>query len=108
TAPFCLDLPRAFSDGEPCVLATLAPSRTPWLTILARAFAPEGRARRVTILLVATALMCLGDLTLTMTYITSMGMVETNPIARAVMASNSPGFVVVWKLTTMALGLGIL
>jgi hypothetical protein len=68
----------------------------------------SSRSRRVTILLVATALMCLGDLVLTLTYVTSMVMVETNPIARMVMANNSPTFVVLWKLSTMCLGLGIL
>jgi hypothetical protein len=89
------------------VIALSAPSS--WFGLaLARSFSAEGRARRVTILLVATALMCLGDLALTLTYVTSMGMVENNPIARAVMEHNSPGFVVVWKLATMAIGLGIL
>jgi hypothetical protein len=71
-------------------------------------FSQAARARRVTILLIATALLCLGDLALTMTYVTSMGMVESNPIARAVMTDHSPSFVVLWKLASMALGLGIL
>jgi hypothetical protein len=75
---------------------------------LAGAFSADTRGRRVTVLLVATALMCLGDLALTLTYVTSMGMAETNPIARAVMSHNSPAFVVIWKLATMAIGLGIL
>jgi len=78
------------------------------LTPLSHAGTPDGRALRVSLLLIATAIMCLGDLAMTMTYITSVGMVESNPIARAVMEHNSPAFVVVWKLTTMGLGLGIL
>jgi hypothetical protein len=75
---------------------------------LEQAFTPEGRGQRVILLLVAIALMCLGDLALTLTYATSMGMAEDNPIARAIMLNNSPAFVVIWKLSTMALGFGIL
>jgi hypothetical protein len=78
------------------------------LAPLADALTPGTRSTRVTILLVATALMCLGDLALTLTFITSVGMIETNPIARAVMALESPAAVIVWKLSTMLLGLGIL
>jgi hypothetical protein len=102
-----LDFAPWVPDAEYTVLAPTAP--TPWLLpAMARGFSTEGRARRVTLLLAATALMCLGDLSLTLTYVTSMGMVESNPIARAVMEGHSPAFVVLWKLATMAVGLGIL
>jgi hypothetical protein len=107
--PIRLDLFPAQTDPGCTVSALLSPSRSFLMpAALVQAFSSACRARRVTVLLAATALMCLGDLALTLTYITSMGMVETNPIARAVMASNSPGFVVLWKLATMVLGLGIL
>ena len=108
--PAALDLFPTRTDARCCVSAVLSPSRSllPAPGVLVQAFSPLCRPRRVTILLIATAVMCLGDLALTLTYITSMGMVETNPIARAVMASNSPSFVVLWKLATMVLGLGIL
>jgi hypothetical protein len=82
--PFCLWLPRS------------------------HAFTPHTRATRVTILLIATFLMGLADLALTLEFVTSSGMVEANPIARYVMAHNSTGIVILWKLATMFLGLGIL
>jgi Na+/proline symporter len=90
--------------------ALQATRRPLWWTLapLAEAFTPEGRGARVVILLGATGIMCLGDLAMTLMYITSIGMSESNPIARAVMEHNSPAFVVVWKLATMGLGLGIL
>jgi hypothetical protein len=89
------------------VLALMAKPPAP-SAVLATIFAPEARARRVVFLLAITALMCFADLALTLTYTTSTGMVEVNPVARAVIALNSPAFVVIWKLATMALGLGIL
>lgn len=63
---------------------------------------------RVTLLLAATMLVCFFDLALTLTFVTSTGMAEANPLARIVMEHGSPAFVVVWKLATMAVGLGIL
>jgi uncharacterized membrane protein YhaH (DUF805 family) len=105
--PVCLDRPALAVDA-PLVHVMHGPIPLSLPASLAQIFAPENRARRVVFLLAATALMCLGDLALTLTYTTSMGMVETNPIARAVMANNSPLFVVLWKLATMVLGLGIL
>jgi hypothetical protein len=89
------------------LLPPLSPRRR-FLTPIAEAFTPETRARRVSILLTATALLCLGDLALTLIFITSVGMLESNPVARAVMAHDSPAAVVIWKLSTMVLGLGIL
>jgi uncharacterized BrkB/YihY/UPF0761 family membrane protein len=78
------------------------------LVPLREASRPELRSLRVTILLLATCLMCLADLALTLTFVTTTGMLEANPLARSVMEHNSPGLVVVWKLATMVLGLGIL
>lgn len=72
--------------------------RGPWL----------GRSRRVTILLAATLVMSVADLAMTLTYTTSVGMMEVNPIARAVMEMNSPWMLALWKLATAGLGLGIL
>jgi hypothetical protein len=107
-SPSCLDLPGSPVDAPVTVHAlpgtiplTLPPS-------LAQTLSPQSRPRRVVFLLAATAFMSFGDLALTLTYATSTGMVETNPIARAVMLHNSPLFVVIWKLATMVLGLGIL
>ncbi len=81
----------------------------PWqLQPLREAATPALRAQRVTLLLAATCLMCLADLALTLTFVTSIGMLELNPLARSVMEHNSPELVVAWKLATMVLGLGIL
>jgi hypothetical protein len=78
-----------------------------WLP-MSQAFTPHTRGQRVTLLLIATFLMGLADLALTLTYVTSIGMVEANPIARFVMEHGSAALVVLWKLATMVLGLGIL
>jgi len=85
-----------------------APSGVPlWLPV-SQAFTPSSRAQRVTILLIATFLMCMADLALTLTFVTSIGMVEANPLARSVMEHGSPLLIVLWKLATVVLGLGIL
>lgn len=68
----------------------------------------SARSKRVVALLVATLAMSLADLAMTLTYATSVGMMELNPIARAVMATGSPWFLALWKLATVGLGLGIL
>jgi hypothetical protein len=75
---------------------------------LREASSPALRSQRVTILLFATCLMGLADLALTLTFVTTVGMLELNPLARSVMEHNSPVLVVAWKLATMVLGLGIL
>jgi hypothetical protein len=72
------------------------------------ALTPRVRGIRVLLLCLATLCMALGDLMMTLTYVTSVGMVENNPLARAVMEQGSAALVVVWKMTTIALGLGIL
>lgn len=63
---------------------------------------------RVAALLVAIACMSLGDLYMTMMFLTHGGMAESNPIARAVMLHNSPAMLAIWKLATVALSVGIL
>jgi len=69
---------------------------------------PSLRSRRVLLLLVATAIMCMVDLALTLTYVTSVGMVEVNPVARAVMALGSPAAVALWKIALTAFSVGVL
>ena len=78
-----------------------------WLPV-SQAWTPRTRGQRVTILLAATCLMGLADLALTLTFVTTIGMLEANPLARYVMEHNSPSLVVLWKLASMTLGLGIL
>lgn len=75
---------------------------------LAEATTPAVRGVRVTLLLAATTLMCLADLWMTLLYATSIGMIESNPFARAVMEHNSPQILTGWKLATMVLSNGIL
>jgi hypothetical protein len=62
---------------------------------------PAARARRVVLLLVAITVMSAADLALTLIYATTIGMVESNPIARLVMAHNSPELLGVWKGSTV-------
>jgi hypothetical protein len=68
-----------------------------------RAAAPEIRGKRVAILLVAITLLSLGDLYLTLTYATSMGMYESNPLARFIMSFGSPALVATWKIGSLLL-----
>ncbi|MFA6043967.1 MAG: DUF5658 family protein [Phycisphaerales bacterium] len=69
---------------------------------------PRWRAWRVKMLLGASLILAMGDLWMTLMYATNMGMLEANPLARAIMNLNSPWAVVAWKLFTTLLGLGIL
>ena len=66
------------------------------------------RSRRVIALALAIVLMSSVDLYLTLLYVTSMGMNELNPLARAMMSYESPTVLAVWKFATVALCLGIL
>ncbi len=51
----------------------------------------------------AIILMSLVDLELTLIYSMSVGMLEKNPIARAIMQTGSPELLVAWKLGTVGL-----
>jgi len=66
------------------------------------------RGRRVILLACAIALMSAVDLYLTLLYVTNMGMNEMNPLARAMMAYQSPKVLALWKFLTVALSMGIL
>jgi Domain of unknown function (DUF5658) len=77
-------------------------------TGLIRALSPECRATRVTALLIGIVLLSLGDLYMTLLHLVNFGMLEQNPLAREIMAHNSPAALVVWKLITVGLAVGIL
>lgn len=62
-----------------------------------------GRPTRVVVLVVAVALMGLGDLCMTMMHLSTIGMNEANPIARYVMQYNLPWVLVAWKCACIAL-----
>lgn len=94
--------PAARSPGVPA-----NPAGRP--TGLLRLLAPIARRPfRVVLLAVAIALMSMVDLYLTMLYLTHTGMSEANPVARAIIAYQSPVVLAVWKTLTVALCVGIL
>lgn len=63
---------------------------------------PSRRGLRVVILCAAIALMSLADLQITMSYLRSGGMQESNPVARLIMVHGSGGLLVVWKCASVA------
>jgi hypothetical protein len=68
----------------------------------------RGRGYRVVAILCAVLLLSLGDLYMTVEHLTSVGMFEQNPVARAVMGAGSTLALTLWKLCTVGLGLAIL
>lgn len=52
--------------------------------------------------------MSLADLAMTLTYMSSVGMLESNPIARAMMQWGGPALLVAWKLLTVGVACTIL
>ena len=66
------------------------------------------RSYRVIVLVALITAMSVIDLYLTILYITHTGMNEINPLARAMMGYESPAILGLWKLATVALGVGIL
>jgi hypothetical protein len=59
------------------------------------------RPRRVVYLVIAVVLMSLADLAITLTWVTDVGLAESNPLARWVIAQGSPALLSVWKLITI-------
>lgn len=66
------------------------------------------RSSRVRIMLAAVIAMSLVDLDLTLVYARNTGMEEHNPIAREIMNTGSAGLLVLWKLLTMSVAVGLL
>lgn len=66
------------------------------------------RPFRVVLLVAAIAAMSLVDLYLTLLFLTHTGMSEANPLARAMIAYQSPAILAAWKCTTVLLSVGIL
>jgi hypothetical protein len=85
-------------EGAPPLVA---PSAN-WLLPLKDCTCPQSRGLRVILLIIATSLMGMADLLLTLTYVQSVGMAEANPIARWLMQFNSVGLVVLFKVGTIA------
>ena len=78
------------------------------LTFLQGLMTAQARAWRVLTLLVAVAAMSLGDLIMTLTYAQSIGMVELNPLARFLMQSSSPVYIILYKLGSVMIACLIL
>lgn len=66
------------------------------------------RARRVTLLVIVTAVLGLLDLAFTLTYASSIGMIELNPLARMLIGLGGAGELIRFKLFTIALSGGTL
>lgn len=74
---------------------------TRWMAHVIQEWAsPQLRSRRVVYLLIAISLMSIGDLYMTLTHAMGPGFFEGNPIARTVMLSGKPMYVVWYKFLT--------
>jgi len=69
---------------------------------------PARRSLRVTLLAAAMILMGLADLQLTLTYMRSTGLIELNPIARAMIEIGGARQLVMYKLLSIAMSAGVL
>jgi hypothetical protein len=76
-----------------------------WTDFLA---APRFRPTRVLCLLAAVVVLSLADLYMTLVHLLHFGMLEANPLARAIMEYGSPAALIIWKLLTVGLAVGIL
>lgn len=74
--------------------------------VLNRSADPTVRGVRVTLLLGAVALVSIVDLMLTLKLVTSVGMIEANPIARMVMQTGDTTYLTIFKMTLTAISLG--
>lgn len=63
---------------------------------------------RMTILLIATLIMGFCDLAFTLTYMTSVGMVEVNPLARLVVSVGNVPALVIFKVALMIMSAAML
>lgn len=77
---------------------------------LGRGFLPSLRRRPCRVILLGTAIaaMSVVDFYLTLLYLTHTGMSEANPVARAIIAYQSPAVLGLWKALTVSLCVGIL
>lgn len=82
------------------------PIGAPDAVVLARRL--FSRPSRVVLLGAAIGAMSMVDLYLTLLYLTHTGMSEANPLARAIIAYQSPMVLAVWKLLTVSACVGIL
>lgn len=103
-------MPRARRTQNPRAIALPYPELTsPQVSAsFGLGAAIASRPFRVIALGSAIAVMSAVDLYLTLLYLTHSGMPEANPLARAMIAYQSPLVLAVWKTLTVALCVGIL
>lgn len=75
---------------------------------LARVSSDAVRARRVSVLVLAFAVLGVADLALTLSYMGGIGLFEGNPVARALVVGGGAGTLASFKLLTIALSAVIL
>lgn len=66
------------------------------------------RSLRVAALVGIILVLSLTDLLLTLTYVTEVGLIEDNPVARGVMRTGGAGLLVFWKLLSVGFAAGVL
>lgn len=82
---------------------------TPALCRVGRAFwGPRHRQARVAAVLAAVVLLSLADLYMTLVHLLNFGLLEGNPVARAIMEHGSPAALIMWKLLTTGFAVGVL
>ncbi len=69
---------------------------------------PAARSERVFVLVLAIALMCLGDLAMTLDHARTIGLFEANPLARELMRQHSPEFLLAFKGGSIFIGCSLL
>lgn len=67
-----------------------------------------GRPRRVLVLLGVILALSLADLALTLTYVTEIGLIEDNPMARMVLRAGGPALLIAAKLGSVGFSAGVL
>lgn len=96
----------------PSLSSSPSPGSSPAMMRLRRALGIDdltrSRGERTLIVLIGVALLSLGDLYMTLTFATSVGMIEGNPIARAVMALNCPILLIWWKAVMLVVTIALL
>ena len=73
-----------------------------------RLLSPCRRGHRILILIATLVILGLADLVFTLTYMSVVGMVEVNPIARYMAVIDGPRQLVLYKLATIAVSCGVL
>ncbi len=106
--PNVVKTPKAAPEAAPAA-AVLAPHHLFRQVICDRpsSLAPA-HARRLMLALVAIALMSLADLICTLIYMSSVGLIELNPLARFMVSVGDTRQLVIFKLFTMTLSCGAL